>query len=52
MHVTELTESHCSAGSISIYEWEKKLGLREKYPDVIKNRGKHKGRAYHSRFNK
>ena len=24
--------------SYSIYEWEKKLGLREKYPDLVKNR--------------
>ena len=24
--------------SYSVYEWEKKLGLREKYPDLVKNR--------------
>lgn len=37
--VNKLTErfgfkANCNTGSISIYEWEKKLGLREKYKDV------------------
>lgn len=25
--------------SFSVYEWEKKLGLRNKYPEIVKNRG-------------
>ena len=29
---------NCSTGSVSIYEWEKKIGLKEKYPDIIENR--------------
>lgn len=55
--VRKLTEhfgfkANCSTGSISIYEWEKKLGLRETYPDILAIRAQRAHPQYHTRFNK